>query len=47
MELADRFTQVFLLEIDEPTMLVRLDALASSATSRARHARPSGEGRGQ
>ena len=25
-EVADRFTQVFLLEIDEPTMLVRLDA---------------------
>jgi gluconate kinase len=25
-ELADRFTQVFLLEIDEPTMLARLDA---------------------
>ena len=24
--LADRFTQVFLLEIDEPTMLARLDA---------------------
>jgi gluconate kinase len=24
-ELADRFTQVFLLEIDEPTMLARLD----------------------
>jgi thymidylate kinase len=23
---ADRFTQVFLLEIDEPTMLARLDA---------------------
>ena len=26
VELADRFTQVFLLEIDEPTMLARLDA---------------------
>jgi adenylate kinase family enzyme len=26
IELADRFTQVFLLEIDEPTMLARLDA---------------------
>jgi hypothetical protein len=26
LELADRFTQVFLLEIDEPTMLVRVDA---------------------
>jgi adenylate kinase family enzyme len=26
LELADRFTQVFLLEIDEPTMLTRLDA---------------------
>ena len=26
LELADRFTQVFLLEIDEPTMLGRLDA---------------------
>ena len=26
LELADRFTQVFLLEIDEPTMLARLDA---------------------
>jgi hypothetical protein len=25
-ELAGRFTQVFLLEIDEPTMLARLDA---------------------
>jgi hypothetical protein len=25
-ELADRFTQVFLLEIDEPTMLARLEA---------------------
>ncbi len=25
-ELAERFTQVFLLEIDEPTMLARLDA---------------------
>ena len=25
-ELADRFSQVFLLEIDEPTMLARLDA---------------------
>ena len=25
-ELADRFAQVFLLEIDEPTMLARLDA---------------------
>ena len=26
LEMADRFTQVFLLEIDEPTMLARLDA---------------------
>ena len=26
IELADRFNQVFLLEIDEPTMLARLDA---------------------
>jgi adenylate kinase family enzyme len=26
LELADRFTQVFLLEIDEPTMLARVDA---------------------
>ncbi len=26
LELADRFTQVFALEIDEPTMLARLDA---------------------
>ncbi len=26
LELADRFTHVFLLEIDEPTMLARLDA---------------------
>jgi hypothetical protein len=26
IELADRFTQVFLLELDEPTMLARLDA---------------------
>ena len=26
LELADRFTQVFLLELDEPTMLARLDA---------------------
>ena len=26
LELADRFTQVFLLEIDEPTMLTRIDA---------------------
>jgi hypothetical protein len=25
LELADRFTQVFLLELDEPTMLARLD----------------------
>jgi hypothetical protein len=26
LEMADRFTRVFLLEIDEPTMLARLDA---------------------
>ncbi len=26
LELADRFTHVFLLEIDEPTMLARIDA---------------------
>ena len=26
LELADRFTQMFLLVIDEPTMLARLDA---------------------
>jgi hypothetical protein len=26
LELADRLTQVFLLELDEPTMLARLDA---------------------
>jgi adenylate kinase family enzyme len=26
LEMADRFTQVFLLEIDEPTMLTRLDS---------------------
>jgi hypothetical protein len=26
LELADRFTQVFFLELDEPTMLARLDA---------------------
>ena len=26
VEMADRFTQVFLLEIDEPTMLARVDA---------------------
>jgi hypothetical protein len=26
LELADRFSQVFLLEIDEPTMLARIDA---------------------
>ena len=26
LQLADRFTQVFLLEIDEPTMLARIDA---------------------
>ena len=26
LELADRFTQVFLLEIDEPTMVARIDA---------------------
>jgi adenylate kinase family enzyme len=26
LELADRFTQVFLLEVDEPTMLARIDA---------------------
>ena len=26
LELADRFTQMFLLEIDEPTMLARVDA---------------------
>jgi hypothetical protein len=35
MELADRFTQVFLLEIDEPTMLARLDARQANEWGRA------------
>src|SRR5579875_873814 len=30
LELADRFTQIFLLEIDEPTMLARIDARADN-----------------
>lgn len=33
--LADRFTQVFLLEIDEPTMLARLDARQDNEWGRA------------
>ena len=35
LELADRFSQVFLLEIDEPTMLVRLDARQDNEWGRA------------
>jgi hypothetical protein len=35
LELADRFTRVFLLEIDEPTMLARLDARQASEWGRA------------
>jgi adenylate kinase family enzyme len=35
LELADRFTQVFLLEIDEPTMLARLDARQDDEWGRA------------
>ena len=35
LELADRFTQVFLLEIDEPTMLVRLDTRQDNEWGRA------------
>ena len=35
LELADRFTQVFLLEIDEPTMLARLDAREDNEWGRA------------
>ena len=35
LELADRFTQVFLLEIDEPTMLARLDARQDNEWGRA------------
>jgi glycine/D-amino acid oxidase-like deaminating enzyme len=35
LELADRFTQVFLLEIDEPTMLTRLDARQDDEWGRA------------
>jgi hypothetical protein len=52
LALADRFTQVFLLEIDEPTMLARLDArrdttsgatsgtLASTCAGSCRNCRP-------
>jgi hypothetical protein len=35
LELADRFTQVFLLEVDEPTMLARLDARQDDEWGRA------------
>jgi len=35
LELADRFIQVFLLEIDEPTMLARLDARQDNEWGRA------------
>ena len=35
LELADRFTQVFLVEIDEPTMLARLDARQDNEWGRA------------
>jgi adenylate kinase family enzyme len=35
LELADRFTQVFLLEIDEPTMLARLDTRRDNEWGRA------------
>jgi shikimate kinase len=35
LELADRFTQVFLLEIDEPTMLARLDTRQDKEWGRA------------
>ena len=39
LELADRFTQVFLLEIDEPTMLARLDARQDNDWGRIRDTR--------
>ncbi len=35
LELADRFTEVFLLEIDEPTMLARLDTRLDNEWGRA------------
>jgi hypothetical protein len=35
LELADRFTRVFLLEIDEPTMLARLDMRQGNEWGRA------------
>src|ERR1700722_10927520 len=35
LELADRFTRVFLLEIDEPTMLARLDTRQGNEWGRA------------
>jgi adenylate kinase family enzyme len=35
LELADRFTQVFLLEIDEPTMLARLETRQDDEWGRA------------
>ena len=35
LDLADRFSQVFLLEIDEPTMLTRLDARQDDEWGRA------------
>jgi hypothetical protein len=35
LELSDRFTQVFLLQIDEPTMLARLDARQDDEWGRA------------
>jgi len=35
LELADRFIQVFLLEIDEPAMLARLDARQDNEWGRA------------
>ena len=35
LELADRFAQVFLLEIDEPTMLARLDTRQDNEWGRA------------
>jgi hypothetical protein len=35
LELADRFTRVFLLEIDEPTMLARLETRQDNERGRA------------
>jgi len=52
LELADRFTHVFLLEIDEPTMLARLDTRQDNEWGRAgdsreyiRRLRPGYQGR--